>query len=499
MKLHPAEIAAELKQFKFFRNFKDDILLQVCTMINEASFKKDEVILREGEKNTKLFIIRHGIAEILLAGEVVAILQTPGDVMGEMSVVSQNEVSSTIRASADLKCFVLDSEDFAHVHPKDKDHFQYLIHKIYSTILCDRLVKTNEKARLFEISNRELFQAQRRLETTVDKTVLLLEPEKRQLVLAKMAVGCTGVHLDAVSTIEEARALIATKKYDAVISDEIGIDLCSEVSAAFPNTKFILMCSKSARENLEFLHQHMNVKICITRDLEKRNLTVKLILATLSKVLNQDYFGVEKYLSWGVDVHTEIIKASTQRLGINEKMKDYLKKMGIRATILDRVFTVAEEMMMNSVYDAPVDSSGRPLFNHLTRKNDIVLDTHQFSKMSYACDGDYLAISVRDPFGSLRSKTIIEYLKSCYDGKAGSLNEQKGGAGRGLHQIIEGSDFTIFNLKKLNKTEVIALFCLDNSKSEDPMPRFHIFEIEEGDASQKNAVSSAENTTVKAS
>lgn len=479
MKLHPAEIAAELKQFKFFRNFKDEILLQVCTMINEANFKKDEIILREGEKNSKLFILREGIAEILLAGEVVAILQTPGDVMGEMSVVSQNEVSSTIRASADLKCFVLDSEDFAHVHPKDRDHFQYLIHKIYSTILCDRLVKTNEKARLFEISNRELFQAQKRLETTVDKCALLVEPDKKQLVLAKMAVSCTGVHLDAVSTVQEARQLLQGKRYDAVITDENGVELMEEVNSSYPGTHFIMMCSKSAQENLNFLYRNLKLKICITRDLEQRNLTTKLILATLSKVLNQDYFGVEKYLSWGVDVHTEIIKASMQRNDLNDKMKSYLKRMGVRSSILDRVFTVAEEMMMNAVYDAPVDSGGRALFNHLTRKNDIVLDTHQFSKLSYACDGDYLAISVRDPFGSLRSKTIIEYLKSCYDGQAGSLNTGKGGAGRGLHQIVEGSDFTIFNLKKAYKTEVISLFSLDTSKAEEAMPRFHIFEIDE--------------------
>ena len=485
MKLHPAQVATELKQYKVFNNFKDEILFQICTMIHEVTFKKGDVILKEGEKNSKLFILRKGVAEILLAGEVVAILQTPGDVMGEMSVVSQNEVSSTIRVASDLKCFVLDSEDFAHVHPKDKDHFQFLIHKIFSTILCDRLVKTNEKARLFEISNRELYQAQRRLETTVDKSALLVEPDKKQLVLAKMAVGCTGVHLDAVSTLDEGRKLLQTKKYDAVIVDENGVDLLSEVNSALPGADFIMMCSKSPKENLSFLFQNLNLKICITRDLEQRNLTTKLILATLGKVLNQDYFGIEKYLSWGVDVHTETLKASMQRLELNEKMKSYFKKVGVRSSILDRVFTVAEEIMMNAVYDAPVDSSGRPLFNHLTRKNDIVLDSHQFAKLSYACDGDSVAISVRDPFGSLRSKTVIEYLKSCYEGQAGSLNSEKGGAGRGLHQIVEGSDFTVFNLKKGYQTEVISLFSLDASRSGESTPRFHIFEVEENLAKSK--------------
>jgi hypothetical protein len=99
--------------------------------------------------------------------------------------------------------------------------------------------------------------------------------------------------------------------------------------------------------------------------------------------------------------------------------------------------------------------------------------------LSYACDGDYIALSVRDPFGSLRSKTVVEYLRSCYEGQAGSLNSEKGGAGRGLHQIVEGSDFTVFNLKKGHQTEVISLFSLDASRSGESTPRFHIFEIEE--------------------
>lgn len=478
MKLHPAQIAAELRQFKFFRSFTNEILLQISTMVTEVSFKREDKILREGEKNTKLFILRSGVAEILLADEVVAILQTAGEVVGEMSVVSQNEVSSTVRAATELECFVLDSDDFNHVHPKDKDHFQFIIHKIFSTILCDRLVKTNEKARLFEIANRELFQAQKALESTEDKSALLLETDKKQLVLAKMAVGCTGVHIDAVSTVEEAMLLLDSKSYDVVISDESGLSLSHEIAKRKLQSKFVLMCSKTSEDNLNLLAENLHVHFAISRDLVKRNLTIKLILATLAKVLNKDYYGIEKYLSWGVDVHTEVIKSSHERNAINTMMTDYFKKVGVRKTILERAFIVAEEMMMNAVYDAPTDSSGRSLFNHLTRQNKIILDTHQYSVLSCACDGDYLAVSVSDPFGSLRSKTIIQYLKSCYDGKAGSLNAAKGGAGRGLHMIVENSDFTIFNLRKGQRTEVISLFSLDMNRSDETVPKFHIFEID---------------------
>jgi hypothetical protein len=349
----------------------------------------------------------------------------------------------------------------------------YLIHKVYSIILCDRLNKTNEKARLFEIANRELFQAQRALDTTGEKSALLMEPDKKQLVLAKMAVGCTGVTLDAVPDRESALAKIKNTRYDAVVIDSGMLNTYEELQAQHPDTAFIAMCPAPIIETIHVLLQTPKIDFFISRDLEDRNLTVKLIMTSLTKVLNKDYFGIQKYLSWGVDIQELEIKSSKDRLQLNSTMEHYFKSMGIRSSILSRVFLVAEEMMMNAIYDAPTNVHGKPVFNHLTRKNDIVLDTHQVSKLTYACDGNYLAVSVCDPFGSLGKITILDYLKSCYEGKAGSLNADKGGAGRGLHQIIENADQTIFNVKEGHKTEVIALFKLEAAS--EVKPKFHYF------------------------
>ena len=473
MLLHPAEIAAELKSYPFFKSFNGELLLQISTMVQPALFQKGDLILQEGHVNTKLFFLRKGVAEVLLAGEVVTILQTPGEVMGEMSVVSQNQASSTIRAASDLECFVIDSTLFEHVHPKDKDHFLYLIHKVYSIILCDRLMKTNEKARLFEIANRELYQAQKALDTTGDKKALLVEPDKKQLVLAKMAVGCTGVSLDAVPDRASAVEKLNSEKYDAIVVDSGQIDLYNELKAKHPETRFVAMCPADLTETIHTLMSKPEVDFSISRDLEDRTLTVRLIMTALTKVLNQDYFGIQKYLAWGVDIQQVEIKGSKDRLSLNAAMENYFKSMGVRSSILSRVFIVAEEMMMNAVYDAPTNIHGKPIFNHLTRQNEIILDTHQVSQLSYGCDGTYLAVSVCDPFGALTKKHILNYLKSCYDGKAGSLNEGKGGAGRGLHQILENSDQTIFNVKEGLKTEVIALFRLESGV--DAKPRFHYF------------------------
>ncbi len=474
MKFHPVDIAKELKTYNFFKSFRDDLLLQISTMTEFKTFKKGELVLKENQHNTKLYFIRNGIAEILLVGEVVAILQNRGDVMGEMSVVLNKPVTSTIRAATDLECWVLDSENFAHVNPKDLDHFQFLLYRIYSIVLADRLTRTNEKARFFEIANRELHQAQMALDKTGSKKVLLVDADRKQLVMAKVAVGSTGVKMDTATNTAAAEALLKANQYDAVICDGQSMELLKKLHESNNPAKLIMMTSKLIRDNLKHYRDNKFVNTMITQDVEDRPLTVRTMLTTLTKVLSQEIFGLEKYLSWGVEVQTRQVKSSSQRAELKEEMVDYFKHLGVRQTVLDRCYTVAEELLMNSIYDAPMDVNGKSLYNHYSRRTEVALDTHLQSQFRYACDGMYLALAVTDPFGGLTKDIIINYLESCYEGRAGSLNDEKGGAGRGLHQIIENADLTIFNVKKNSKTEVISLFYVESNRKE-PLPSFHYF------------------------
>lgn len=473
MKLHPAEIAKEIKAFSFFKSFAEDLLLQTSVMVHTESFPVGALILQEGQKNSSLFFLRSGKVEISLASEVIATLDTAGEVFGEMSVITSNPTSTTVRALSAVECFVIRSEDFAHVHPKDKDRFQSLLYQIYCNVLTERLMKTNEKARLFEILNRELYEAQQNIQK-VGGNVLLVEPDKKQQLPVRMALGGTGVQLDIADSSESARQFLAQNKYDIVLCEEGCVEILKEVHEKKSVPYSILLTSKDVQGNLRILETNRYVDNIISRDSDDRNATIRYILTALGKLMNKDLFGIEKYLTWGVEVQNKQVSKSNQRESLREDLYSYFKKMGIRSTILDRVNTVVEEMLMNAIYDAPVDSQGKSVFNHISRKEEVQLDTHQQSQLRYASDGVFLAVAVKDPFGSLTKDVIIDYLLSCYGGNAGSMNSEKGGAGRGLHQIIENADLTVFNVKKGVRTEVICLFNVDGQKRV-AQPSFHYF------------------------
>ncbi|WP_413288977.1 cyclic nucleotide-binding domain-containing protein [Bdellovibrio sp. HCB337] len=474
MRLHPADVAREIKNFAFFSSFSEDLLLQVSTMMVGKSFKKGEFILRQGQPNQSLYFIRSGKVEIILSGEVVATLDHIGEVLGEMSVISENPATTSVRAAEDVECFSVKAEDFAHVHPKDKDHFNALLYRLYSSILVERLIKTNEKARLFEIANRELQRVQADLQEVGDKQVLLVESDKKQQVIARMAVGGTGVRLDIANNKDEAESFIQAKKYDAILCEEAFLDILVQSFQNKISPHLVLLTNQNVTDNLQTVKGLPFVDNIMSRDPEDRSFTVRSLLTTMTKVLNQNIFGIEKYLSWGADVQLKSVKCSKERDSLKDEMVAHFKVSGIRASILDRVYLVAEEMLMNAIYDAPTDGKGQALFNHLPRKTEVNLQKSQESMLRYAFDGTMIALSVEDPFGALTKEIIIQYLESCYHGKAGSLNANKGGAGRGLHQIIENSDLTIFNVKKGVKTEVISLFNLESGRKEH-RPSFHYF------------------------
>lgn len=474
MKLHPVEIAKEIKTYSFFKSFSEDLLLQASTMIQSESFPANTVIIPEGKKNTSLYFLRSGKVEVSLLGEVIATLESAGEVFGEMSVITTNPTSTTIKTLTSVDCFVLRSEDFAHVHPKDKDRFQALLYQIYCFILTERLMRTNEKARLFEILNRELHEAQNAIEKSGGGRVLLVEPDKKQQLPIRMALGGTGVQLDIAMDSEAGRTFLAENKYDIVLCEEVCVNILKEVQEKKASPFAVLLTNKDVQGNVQILSRNRFVDHIISRDAEDKNATIRYVLTALGKLLNNDLFGVEKYLTWGVEVKTKAVARSSQREELREEVCAYFKKIGIRSTILDRVNTVLEEMLMNAIYDAPVDSQGKSVFNHVSRKEEVVLDTHQQSQLSYASDGVLLAVSVKDPFGSLSKDIIVDYLISCYNGQAGSMNENKGGAGRGLHQIVENADLTVFNVKKGVRTEVICLFNVDGQKRE-AQPSFHYF------------------------
>lgn len=487
MSLNPADIAEEMKLFPLFQAVETKLLSYAASLMKPIEFAAGSVIVEAGHMNDKLFIIRSGIVEVLIEGEKVGECRQAGEVMGEMSELTGKPTSTCIRAQSAVRCFVISARDFIGSDPATKSMLELHLHRFYVGVLTERLAKINEKAKLYEQTARELAIKTKELEVVTAaqinflrtetahhrKKVLLLEPNKKQQNIIKTAVGGAGVDIFTASSLDEGKEHFSANMPDVICCDGSLSDFLFWTQQQDYSGESMLL--ESGQIDFNRLSTLPFVQNVVSRNLEDRVGTSKSIITSLSKILHDDYFGIEKYLAWGTEIRSISVTGSKDREPIKDQIAQHFQGLGIRGALLERVKLASEEMMMNAVYDAPVDSQGTSLFNHLPRTTEVQLHQNQRPQIRFGCDGNVLAVSVLDPFGSLPRYVIINYLQSCYSNQAGNFNSAKGGAGRGLHQILETCDWTIFNVKPGEKTEVIGLFGLDQKHSE--LPQFHYFFI----------------------
>jgi len=118
---HLGGIDAE-REFPFasldaFAGMDDTEVEAVKALLSRHSFKRGEIVVREGDESRELFIIAKGTASVhlRLPGAFRAtrlITFSPGTIFGEMALLDQETRSATIEADEFLVCYVLPQTAF---------------------------------------------------------------------------------------------------------------------------------------------------------------------------------------------------------------------------------------------------------------------------------------------------------------------------------------------------------------------------------------------------
>lgn len=99
-----------LAPIPLFADLGPDRLERVAAACNELHVDEGETLLREGDFGYSLFAITAGTAEVLRDGVVIRTLR-PGDVFGEIAVLSGGRRTATVVATSALELMVLFNRD----------------------------------------------------------------------------------------------------------------------------------------------------------------------------------------------------------------------------------------------------------------------------------------------------------------------------------------------------------------------------------------------------
>jgi len=122
--------------------------------MRRTSYRKGDVIIAEGEFTSDAYILQRGFVEVYHAGppeQRLAILG-PGDVFGEMSLITERPRSASVRALEDVEARVFDREAFLRVWKSDPDSLLPLV-----TMLCERIRILD--ALVFELARQGQFDS----------------------------------------------------------------------------------------------------------------------------------------------------------------------------------------------------------------------------------------------------------------------------------------------------------------------------------------------------
>src|SRR5690606_11477742 len=211
---------------------------------------------------------------------------------------------------------------------------------------------------------------------------------------------------------------------------------------------------------LRFITEHPSMSNIMGRpnfDSPPRPWELMMVLRRLSRPL-EDGPKFAWFLDWGFSGFQERIDTTATRDRLVSKVQEFATQMGARKKIAEFTNEVAHELLMNAMYDAPVDSKGKPKYA-LNRKSDIRLSEKEQPTLKIASDGSKLCMQVTDPFGEFRRDRVFSGLARGLDG--GQLDTSHGGAGLGLTVIHNGTAALFIDVIAGTRTEVTCVFEMD--------------------------------------
>ena len=118
---------------------------------DEVECPAGHTLLREGEKQSRIYVLKKGAVTIIKGGQEIAICDKRGDMFGEISALTGGECTSTVKVREPSVFYMIeDSDEFLEQNPRTT--------LIIAKMLAERLASTT---RSHSIAQREVLELSR--------------------------------------------------------------------------------------------------------------------------------------------------------------------------------------------------------------------------------------------------------------------------------------------------------------------------------------------------
>jgi hypothetical protein len=302
----------------------------------------------------------------------------------------------------------------------------------------------------------------------------LLRPLRERLASGRLGLGSHPIFVSSVKEFQEATRSAKTVAF----LDRTTIPLAATVVEESPPGPVVAICDEPLQTAIGWLQPHPWISHVVSGAMLEHPIADEH-LENVTRTLSAG--GKPRLLDWlGPTVTGRRIRLThaSSRAARLEKMSDFFHTNGVGPRTLQLIRDAAEELLTNAFYDAPVAAGA--LKKPVSRTQDISLPDDSACDLAYACRDDLVLVRVRDPFGSLSRRRLVEVLSRCArtDMKV-EVDETMGGAGLGMWRIFSGASFVGIVVVKNRHTEVLVGIAKRAASGPRPFA-FHLFFSDSG-------------------
>jgi CRP-like cAMP-binding protein len=115
-----------LKTIPLFSSLSDKALNTVSVFATETSVSAGKRLVHEGDYSYDLIVIESGTADVLKGGEVIGTLG-PGDVFGEMGMLTGGKRTADVVATSSMRLITLSKWDLKRISGEITDQLQAIV------------------------------------------------------------------------------------------------------------------------------------------------------------------------------------------------------------------------------------------------------------------------------------------------------------------------------------------------------------------------------------
>lgn len=284
--------------------------------------------------------------------------------------------------------------------------------------------------------------------------------ERNKLVGRRLVRYFASAGFEAVVCDEPAAVVAGAADAELICADAFDGDAVRGALATNPRARGVLWTSEPLRRSLRHLAEAPAISHVLgRRDFESapRPWELMMVLRRAAAPTAAPP-PLSAYLDWGSTGFEEQVGTTAERDRVVARVQEFVAALQVPKRLAEMMSELAHELLMNAMYDAPIDRDGRPKYAG-DRKAQIALDADELAALRLATDGTRVVLQVADRFGGLQRRHVVDGLVRGLAG--GEMDHSHGGAGLGMAVCHHNALALFFDAVPGRYTQVVAMIELD--------------------------------------